>query len=139
MTTKPKQPTLFDPTATDKSAMARPSRIGDTTVSYAYASAMLNRATGFMDTYDFTLNPYSGCSFGCSYCYAAFFSTTTEERDKWGKWVRVKDNAIDLMRKKIKGRHKDKNGNWKPNNESLIYMSSVTDPYQPIERRLELT
>ncbi|MYC06980.1 MAG: radical SAM protein [Chloroflexi bacterium] len=108
-------------------------------MSYSPTRDILTRATGFMDAYDFTLNPYSGCSFGCSYCYAAFFSTTADERDNWGKWVRVKDNAIDLMRKKIKGKHKDKNGNWKPNNESLIYMSSVTDPYQPIERRLELT
>lgn len=118
---------------------SHPVRIGETAVSYADAGAILNRATGFMDAYDFTLNPYSGCSFGCSYCYAAFFSTTTEQRDNWGKWVRVKENAVDLMRKKINGKHKDKDGDWIPNNESLIYMSSVTDPYQPIERRLELT
>ena len=118
---------------------ARPSRIGETAVSYTKASGILMKATGFMDAYDFTLNPYSGCSFGCSYCYAAFFSTTAEERDTWGEWVRVKENAVELMRKKMQGRHKDKDGNWQPNNESLIYMSSVTDPYQPVERRLELT
>ena len=136
MTTK-SQRSLSD--VPDGVAVSQPLRIGDTTVSYAESGAILNRATGFMDAYDFTLNPYSGCSFGCSYCYAAFFSTTAEERDNWGNWVRVKENAIDLLRKKIKGRHKDKCGGWKPNNESLIYMSSVTDPYQPVERKLELT
>ena len=135
MAANPTHPRL--PNTTD--SVSKPSRIGETAVSYADAGTILNRATGFMDAYDFTLNPYSGCSFGCSYCYAAFFSTTAEERESWGKWVRVKENAVDLMRKKIKGRHKDEHSNWKPNNESLIYMSSVTDPYQPVERRLELT
>ena len=139
MSANPTQATYFDGVGTAPPVLSHPSRIGDTAVSYADAGAILNRATGFMDAYDFTLNPYSGCSFGCSYCYAAFFSTTAEQRDNWGKWVRVKENAVDLMRKKINGRHKDKGGNWIPNNESLIYMSSVTDPYQPIERRLELT
>lgn len=82
-----------------------------------------------MDAYDFTLNPYSGCSFGCTYCYAAFFSRDVEKRDSWGYWVNVKDNAVELLRKRKPGTLDGK----------LIYMSSVTDPYQPVERQLELT
>lgn len=81
-----------------------------------------------MDAYDYTLNPYAGCSFGCTYCYAAFFSHSTEKRDSWGKWIKVKDNAVERLERRcgsLDGR--------------LIYMSSVTDPYQPIERKLELT
>ena len=87
-----------------------------------------------MDAYDFTLNPYAGCAFGCTYCYAAFFSrasgaiTGAERRDTWGRWVEVKENAIELLEK----RRKRLDG-------TLIYMSSVTDPYQPIERKLKLT
>lgn len=82
-----------------------------------------------MDAYNFTLNPYSGCQFGCTYCYAAFFSTTREQRENWGRWVAVKNNAIELLEKRKPGSLDDKR----------IYMSSVTDPYQPIERKLELT
>ena len=82
-----------------------------------------------MDAYDFTLNPYSGCSFGCTYCYAAFFSRDVEKRDSWGYWVNVKENAVELMQKRKPGRLDGK----------LIYMSSVTDPYQPVERELKLT
>ena len=83
-----------------------------------------------MSDYDYTLNPYSGCSFGCTYCYAAFFSRSTEKRDSWGRWVVVKQNAVDLMRfQRSRGRIAGK----------LIYMSTVTDPYQPIDRELELT
>ena len=82
-----------------------------------------------MEEYDFTLNPYGGCSFGCTYCYAAFFSRTKQGRDTWGKWVDVKENAVELMDKRRAGSLDGK----------LIYMSSVTDPYQPVERDLELT
>ena len=106
----------------------RPSRIGQVNVEYNPARDILTRATGFMDAYDFTLNPYSGCSFGCTYCYAAFFSHSTEKRDSWGLWVTVKENAVNLL---LKRRHSL--------DDKLIYMSSVTDPYQPIERKLKLT
>ena len=82
-----------------------------------------------MDAYDFTLNPYSGCSFGCTYCYAAFFSRSKEDRDDWGRWVKVKENALNAINKFRKGFLDAK----------LIYMSSVTDAYQPVERELKLT
>ena len=117
----PSPPTVTAPT--------RPSSIGQVSVSYAHVREILTRATGFMDAYDFTLNPYSGCFFGCTYCYAAFFSRSKEERDRWGRWVKVKGNAVDVM-----GRHRPGSLDGK-----LIYMSSVTDPYQPIERELRLT
>ena len=107
-----------------------PGRIGEATVEYAPTSQVLNKPTGFMDAYDFTLNPYSGCSFGCTYCYAAFFSRDVEKRDSWGKWVNVKENAVELLRKKHKPGRLD---------GKLIYMSSVTDPYQTIEGKLKLT
>ena len=105
-----------------------PHQIGQANVSYSPAGQLLTKPTGFMDAYDFTLNPYSGCSFGCTYCYAAFFSRDVEKRDTWGYWVNVKENAIKLLDKRKR-----------PLDGQLIYMSSVTDPYQPIERELQLT
>ena len=108
---------------------ARPHTIGQAAVAYAPAREVLTAATGFMDAYDFTLNPYSGCSFGCTYCYAAFFSRDTQRRDSWGYWVSVKENAAALLAKRPPGALDGK----------LIYMSSVTDPYQPVERELRLT
>ncbi len=103
--------------------------IGNTEVLYKNASSILTEAKGFMGAYDFTLNPYSGCSFGCTYCYAAFFSRLEEQRQNWGNWLHVKQNALQLLIKYRK----------KPLIEKTIYMSSVTDPYQPIERDLKLT
>ncbi|MDE2851495.1 MAG: radical SAM protein [Acidobacteriota bacterium] len=107
---------------------AAPRRWGAATIEYAEVRDILTRATGFMDAYDFTLNPYAGCAFACTYCYAAFFSHSTEKRDSWGRWVRVKKNAVERLahrRGSLDGKR--------------IYMSSVTDPYQPIERKLGLT
>jgi DNA repair photolyase len=98
-------------------------------VQQKHASSILSKATGFINGYDFTLNPYGGCAFGCTYCYAAFFAQTAELQESWGRWVQVKENALDLLRKKRK----------RPLLDKTIYMSSVTDPYQPIERKLELT
>ncbi len=106
----------------------QPDRIGRVIVEYAPVREILTKATGFMDAYDFTLNPYSGCSFGCTYCYAAFFSHSTDKRDSWGQWVKVKENAVERLQQR-RGSLDGK----------LIYMSSVTDPYQPIERDLKLT
>lgn len=110
-------------------ASSYPAHIGEASVTYAPVREVLTKATGFMDAYDFTLNPYSGCSFGCTYCYAAFFSRDVEKRDSWGYWVNVKENAVELLRKRKPGTLDGR----------LIYMSSVTDPYQPVERQLELT
>ena len=134
MTTTPTQPTLFaaQQTAMPSSPWApgsRPDSIGETSVGYNLTREILTRASGFLSEYDFTLNPYSGCSFGCTYCYAAFFSRTKENRDGWGHWVSVKENAVELMAKR-KPRSLD---------GKRIYMSSVTDPYQPVDREVRVT
>lgn len=107
----------------------RKKKIGQTDIQYIKSASILTEAKGFMEAYDYTLNPYSGCSFGCNYCYAAFFARSSDERENWGNWVKVKENALQLL---IKWRKK-------PLINKTIYISSVTDPYQPIEKKLELT
>ncbi|WP_299248840.1 radical SAM protein [uncultured Aquimarina sp.] len=105
------------------------SSLGKVNIEYKLAGSILTPASGFMADYDYTLNPYSGCSFGCTYCYAAFFSRDKSKMDTWGEWITVKENAIALLRKKRR----------KPLIDKTIYLSSVTDPYQPIEKDLMLT
>ena len=122
-------PGLLDFGLEESLPVERPSRIGHASIAYGSFREVLTRATGFMDAYDYTLNPYAGCSFGCTYCYAAFFSRSREARDDWGRWVTVKENAVSLLSRRKPGKLDGK----------LIYMSSVTDPYQPAERELKLT
>jgi DNA repair photolyase len=94
------------------------------------ARSIFSPATGFIRRggFDWTCNPYLGCSLGCSYCYAAFLPQNRRPVSDWGKWVTAKVNAVELARrqaKKVAGQ--------------AVYMSSVTDPYQPAERSLLLT
>ncbi|MBW3015557.1 radical SAM protein [Candidatus Woesearchaeota archaeon] len=72
---------------------------------------------------DYVINPYIGCMHGCLYCYARFMKRFTNHKEPWGKFVDVKINAPELI-KPVKG---------------SILLSSVTDPYQPIERSYKLT
>ena len=90
------------------------------------ASQILTPAGGYLAAYDYSLNPWRGCSFGCSYCYAAAFHTPERQRS-WGDWLLVKQNAVD----KVRRLRRDLRG-------KRIYLSSATDPYLPIERRLGL-
>jgi DNA repair photolyase len=92
--------------------------------------SIFSPATGFIKRggFDWTCNPYVGCTFGCSYCYAAFLPQNRRPVEDWGKWIVAKKNAVELAGKqapKVAGQ--------------AVYMSSVTDPYQPVERSLMLS
>lgn len=104
----------------------RPMRSGPARVEYARSHAILNKGVGMLQGVDYSLNPYVGCQFGCSYCYAANFQID-ERKETWGKWVRVKENAVALIK-----RAKNLDG-------KCVMIGSATDPYQPIEAKLQLT
>jgi DNA repair photolyase len=78
------------------------------------------------------INPYRGCEHGCSYCYARptheylGFSAGLDFESK----IMVKENAPELLRRELSS------PKWKP---QMLAMSGVTDCYQPVERRLQLT
>ncbi|RLF93230.1 radical SAM protein [Thermococci archaeon] len=77
---------------------------------------------------DYALNPYTGCQHGCIYCYAIFMRRFTNRKEKWGEFVDIKINAPTILSKEIKKFQKDS-----------ILISSVTDAYQPLERKYEIT
>ncbi len=77
---------------------------------------------------DFTLNPYIGCAHGCRYCYADFMKRFRNHNEPWGSFVDVKINISQLLEKELK---RGKYG--------LVSLCTVTDPYQPIEKKYQLT
>lgn len=77
---------------------------------------------------DFVINPYEGCGHGCKYCYAKFMKRFIGTDKSWGDFVNVKINAPDLIPSKPK----------KFEGKSII-IGSVTDPYQPIEKKYKIT
>lgn len=77
---------------------------------------------------DYAVNPYLGCEHGCVYCYARFMSRMGHAGEKWGSFVDVKINALDRLRDEAPRRKR-----------GIVLLSSVTDPYQPLERKFELT
>ncbi|HEX9281465.1 MAG TPA: PA0069 family radical SAM protein, partial [Candidatus Udaeobacter sp.] len=82
--------------------------------------------------FETSLNPYRGCEHGCIYCYARptheylGFSAGLDFESK----IMVKTNAPELLRRELESPR------WQP---QTLVLSGVTDPYQPVERKLQIT
>lgn len=76
----------------------------------------------------YSLNPYFGCEHSCLYCYSRSVFRSEEIARNWGAFVKAKSNIAEVLSRELQ--HKAK---------GTIGLSTVTDPYQPIESRLELT
>src|SRR6201982_688653 len=81
--------------------------------------------------FTWTINPYRGCEFGCRYCYARYTHEFMEMRDgmEFEQKIYVKQHAGDLLRHELR--------RVKP--DESIALGTATDPYQPAERRYEVT
>ena len=101
------------------------------TIEVSDTASILTPGRGFIKSYDFTLNPYVGCSFGCVYCYVPtlkFRGPHRQENGNWGEYVKLKENAVDVTRRKAP----ELNG-------KTLYMSPVIDPYQAVEKKAGIT
>lgn len=78
---------------------------------------------------DYCINPYTGCFHSCKYCYASFMKRFTGHTEPWGSFVDIKINAPEVLRKELK----------RTSNKGSIIISSVTDPYQPVEGKYKIT
>lgn len=78
--------------------------------------------------YRYVINPYLGCQHGCFYCYARFMKRYSGHQESWGSFVDVKINAAELLQKEIRKKKR-----------AEVWISSVCDPYQPLEVHYQLT
>lgn len=74
----------------------------------------------------YSLNPYRGCQHNCAYCYAP--NVLRLQREHWGDIVEVKINIPVILAKELKIKKK-----------GVVGISTVTDPYQPLEKKYNLT
>lgn len=96
------------------------------------AKSLLNRCVSKRQMpFTWTINPYRGCEFGCRYCYARYTHEFMEMRDgmEFEQKIYVKQDAADLLRQELR--------RVKP--DESIALGTATDPYQPAERRYEVT
>ena len=94
--------------------------------------SLLNRCVSRRQMpFTWTINPYRGCEFACKYCYARYTHEFMEMRDgiEFEQKIYAKQHAADLLRQEIR--------KVKPGEQ--IAIGTATDPYQPIERKLEIT
>ena len=81
--------------------------------------------------FTWTINPYRGCEFGCPYCYARYTHEFMEMHDgmEFERKIYVKQHAAELLRHELR----------KVKPDESIALGTATDPYQPAERRYEVT
>ncbi len=75
---------------------------------------------------DYSLNPYVGCQHNCAYCYGP--NVLKINREEWGEKIALKLNIPIVLSNELKRKIK-----------GIIGISTVTDPYQPVEKKYKLT
>jgi DNA repair photolyase len=90
----------------------------------------LNRVEGM--PFEWTLNPYRGCTHGCHYCFARRYHTQFEldAGDEFASVILVKVNLVQVLRRELQ------RPSWR---RELVALGTATDPYQPIEGHYKLT
>jgi len=82
--------------------------------------------------FNWTLNPYRGCTHACHYCFARRYQTQFElgPDDHFSSFILVKVNLVDVLKREL-----DK-PTWQ---REQVAVGTATDPYQPIEGHYRLT
>lgn len=95
------------------------------------ARSLLNRCAGGRMPFEWTINPYRGCEFGCKYCYARYTHEFMELRapEDFERRIFAKEFCAEGFGRELR---QVKQGQW-------IAIGTATDPYQPAERRYGVT
>jgi DNA repair photolyase len=105
-------------------------RADDARYQEVQCRSALNHVKGM--PFEWTLNPYRGCTHGCHYCFARRYHTQFEldADDEFASVILVKTNFVEILAREL-ARTK-----WQ---RDLVAVGTATDPYQPIEGHYRLT
>ncbi|MHB8501263.1 MAG: SPL family radical SAM protein [Candidatus Acidiferrales bacterium] len=102
--------------------------------------SILNRCDSARVPFDWTINPYRGCEFGCLYCYARYTHEYMElDGGEFERKIFVKKDAGPLLAYDVARKYSyasESSGGEKPEH---IAIGTATDPYQPAEREYGVT
>lgn len=102
--------------------------------------SILNRCDSDRVPFEWTINPYRGCEFGCHYCYARYTHEYMEiDGGEFEQKIFVKQDAAALLRRDVdrKYSYESKSSNYTQSEH--IAIGTATDPYQPAEREYGVT
>src|SRR5262245_48000630 len=105
-------------------------RADDASYQEVTCRSALNRVQGM--PFNWTLNPYRGCTHGCHYCFARRYHVQFEMNagDEFASVILVKHNLVEVLVRELD------RPTW---TRELVALGTATDPYQPIEGRYKLT
>jgi DNA repair photolyase len=95
-------------------------------IGEVYCRTVLSRSSLY--DIDYSINPYVGCEHACRYCYSPFYVGHRFSGLSWGDYVYVKINAPRILSRELKH-----------NPVGSVLISSITDPYQPLEGKFMVT
>jgi DNA repair photolyase len=102
--------------------------------------SILNKCDSARVPFDWTINPYRGCEFGCLYCYARYTHEYMElDGGEFERKIFVKKDAASLLSYDVNHKYSyasESSGGEKPEH---IAIGTATDPYQPAEREYGVT
>ena len=102
--------------------------------------SILNRCHSARVPFDWTINPYRGCEFGCLYCYARYTHEYMElDGGEFERKIFVKKDAAPLLAYDVSHKYSytsESSGGERPEH---IAIGTATDPYQPAEREYGVT
>jgi DNA repair photolyase len=104
--------------------------------------SILNRCDSNRVPFEWTINPYRGCEFGCKYCYARYTHEYMElDGNEFEKKIYVKQNAAALLTNDVARKYSYEKGTavGEAGGPEHIAIGTATDPYQPAEREYGVT
>ncbi len=102
--------------------------------------SILNRCDSNRVPFDWTINPYRGCEFGCKYCYARYTHEYMEiDGGEFERKIYVKKDAGPLLASDVSRKYSYESKSSGYTKAEHIAIGTATDPYQPAEKEYKVT